>query len=58
MYLCPKPDRGGGGSSKLGRFEAFGLRAVKLVGAPIWSAPGPIGGGYAPTEATLAEVCT
>lgn len=35
---------GGGGSSKLGRCDAFGLRAVKL-GAPIGSAPGIIDGG-------------
>ena len=31
------PDRGGGGSSKAGRCDAAGLRAVKLDGAPIGS---------------------
>ena len=30
-------DSGGGGSSKLGKFEAADLRAVKLVGALIGS---------------------
>lgn len=34
-YFWCSPESGGGGSSKLGRLEAFGLRAVKLAGAPI-----------------------
>lgn len=39
VYFGPKPERGGGGSSKFGKLEAFGLRAVKLLGAPIESGP-------------------
>lgn|SRR5690349_4724455 len=35
-YLCI----GGGGSSKLPKWAAFGLLAAKLGGAPIGSAPG------------------
>ena len=40
-YLC----MGGGGSSKLPRWAAFGLRAAKLGGAPIGSDPGCIEAG-------------
>lgn len=38
-YFWCRCDSCGGGSSKLGRFEAFGLLAVKLGGAPIESDP-------------------
>lgn len=40
-YLCI-PDSGGGGSSKVPRFDALGLLAVKLGGAPSGSCPGCI----------------
>jgi len=45
-FWCPCW-RGGGGSSKFGRFDAFGLRAVKLGGppCPIESGPGCMWGG-------------
>lgn len=54
-YFCGSPTLDGGGSSKLGRCEAFGLRDVKLVGAPIGSCPGTIEMGYATAAATLPE---
>lgn len=48
-------ESGGGGSSKLGRDEALGRRAVKLVGAPIESGPGCIWVGRATAAATLKD---
>jgi hypothetical protein len=43
-YFPWKTCSGGGGSSKLGRFDAADLRAVKLGGAPIGSMFGPMPG--------------
>lgn len=43
----------GGGSSKFGRLEAFGLRAVKLGGAPIDSGPENMWDGRATAAATM-----
>jgi len=45
VVCCPcwylvKPASGGGGSSNCGRFDAFGLRAVKLSRAAIECGPG------------------
>lgn len=40
----------------MGRFDAFGRRAVRLVGAPRESDPEIIGCGYATAAATLAVV--
>jgi len=40
-YFCIL-DNGGGGSSKVPRFDALGLLAVKLEGAPSGSCPGCI----------------
>lgn len=44
----------GGGSSKGGKLEAFGLLEVKPVGAPIGSWPRTIEGGKATAAATIA----
>lgn len=42
--FCCRVASGGGGSSKVGRVDAFGRRAEKLVGAPMES-PSTIEGG-------------
>jgi len=47
---------GGGGSSKLGRFEAADLRAVKLEGIPCGSRFEAIPGCCTAAEAILCEV--
>lgn len=54
-YLCSAAS-GGGGSSKLGNVEAFGLRAAKLAGALMGSVPACMEGGYATAAATIAVV--
>lgn len=53
LYWC-NVEKGGGGNSTEGRFGAFGLRAEKLVGAPMGSGPGTIEGGNATAAATFA----
>jgi hypothetical protein len=47
---------GGGGNSKLGRFEAADLRAVKLEGIPCGSRFEAIPGCCTAAEAILCEV--
>jgi hypothetical protein len=54
-YFWCSDDNCGGGSSKLGRCEALGLREEKLVGAPIESDPGIIWDGRATLTATSAD---
>ncbi len=53
-YLLCSVVNGGGGSSKLGKFDAADLRAVKLEGMPMGSDPWCIWMGWATAAARIA----